>query len=66
MTEPILELEIEKYMYAAEDAANKLNSVQEELNQTNLKLNNAMDIVSQKDSEIAALKKQLKQLQLHS
>ena len=80
MTEPILELEIEKYMYAAEDAANKLNSVQEELNQTNLKLNNAMDIVSlkenklsqleneifKKDSEIAALKKQLKQLQLHS
>lgn len=63
MTEPILELEIEKYMYAAEAAVNKLNSVQEELNQTNMKLNNMMDVVSQKDNEIAALKKQL---QLHS
>ena len=50
MTEPILELEIEKYMYAAEAAVNKLNSVQEELNQTNMKLNNMMDVVSQKDN----------------
>lgn len=49
MTEPLLELEIEKYIYALEDAERFRDQAQKEL--------------AKKDTEIAALKKQLARLQ---
>lgn len=56
MTEPILELEIEKYIRAVEAKTTENNLMKKELEQIN-------ETITQKDNEIAVLKKQLQQLQ---
>lgn len=70
MTEPILELEIEKYIRAVEAKTTENNLMKKELEQMNYEMtqkDNALEqineTITQKDNEIAVLKKQLQQLQ---
>lgn len=63
MTAPVLELEIEKYIYAVEERDHKLALMQNKLNQKENELSKKDNELSKKDNEIDLLKKQLAALQ---
>ena len=70
MTEPILELEIEKYIYALDAKVDELMKVSKELSrkndecaEVNRELNQKNNELMEKEREIAVLKRKLKELQ---
>lgn len=61
MTEPILELEIEKYIHAVDAKINELNLMHEKLAETNDKLNQTKDELAQSNHALCQTKDELTQ-----
>ena len=64
MTEPILELEIEKYIHAVDEKINELNLLSEKLAETDLELSQTKDALSQANLDLCATKDELSQANL--